>query len=94
MRPIAPIAVLLLLAACDVDNNPENEQVTVTYDKERIKEAAADTARTAKEVGSSVGNVAESTGEAIKKEVGDVDVDVSVRRTRDGEAPPDEGGAR
>jgi hypothetical protein len=89
MRPIAPIAVLLLLAACDVDSDPENEQVTVTYDKERIKKTAADTARTAKDVASGVGNVAESTGKAIEKEVGDVDVDVSVRRTRNEEPPPE-----
>ena len=87
MRPILPLAALLLLTACDVDNNPESEQVTVTYDKERIKETAADTARTAKDVAEGVGNVAESTGEAIKEEVGDVDVDVSVRRNRDEEAP-------
>jgi hypothetical protein len=89
MRPIVPIAMLLLLAACDVDSDPENEQVTVTYDKERIEKTAADTARTAKDVASGVGNVAESTGRAIKKEVGDVDVDVSVRRTPKPETPPE-----
>jgi hypothetical protein len=89
MRLIVPIAALFVLTACDVDSDPENEQVTVTYDKERIKKTAADTARTAQEVGSSVGNVAESTGKAIKKEVGDVDVDVSVRRTRNEESIPE-----
>jgi hypothetical protein len=89
MRLIVPIAVLFVLTACDVDSDPENEQVTVTYDKERIKKTAADTARTAQEVGSSVGNVAESTGKAIKKEVGDVDVDVSVRRTRNEDSIPE-----
>lgn len=89
MRPILPLAALLLLAACDVDNNPESDQVTVTYDRERIKQAGED----AKDVAEGVGNVAESTGEAIKEEVGDVDVDVDVKRTRAGEtsnAPPPE----
>ena len=89
MRPILPLAALLLLVACDVDNNPESDQVTVTYDRERIKEAG----ETAKDVAEGVGNVAESTGEAIKDEVGDVDVDVDVKRTRAGEtsnAPPAE----
>ena len=85
MRLLIPLTVLLL-AACDVDNDAANEKVTVTYDKERIKETAADTARTAKDVAAGVGNVAESTGEAIEREVGDVDVDVSVRRTRTEEA--------
>ncbi len=52
----------------------------------KIERAAAATARTAKEVGSGVGNVAVSTGRAIKKEVGDIDVDVDVRRKRTEEA--------
>jgi hypothetical protein len=79
VRLILPIAAVLALGACDVDNDPANEQVTVNYDREKIREAG----RTAKDVASSVGNVAESTGKAIKKEVGDVDVDVSVRRNRE-----------
>jgi hypothetical protein len=84
MRQILPVA-LLLLAACDVDNDAANEKVTVNYDKERIKETAADAGRTAKGVARSVGNVADATGKAVKKEVGDVDVDVSVKRTREEE---------
>ena len=80
MRLIVPLAILAL-GACDVDSDPDNEQVTVTYDRERIKESAADAARTTKDVARGVGNVAETTGDAIKREVGDVDVDVDVRRT-------------
>ena len=91
MRLIISAAALLLLAACDVDNDAANEQVTVTYDKERIREGAATAGRTAKDVASGVANVAESTGEAIEKEVGDVDVDVSVRRERREEAARDAG---
>ena len=81
MRVIIPVA-LLLLAACDVDNDAANEQVTVTYDRERIKESAEEAGRTAKDVASGVANVAEKTGDAIEEEVGDVDVDVDVRRER------------
>ena len=81
MRLIIPVAVLML-AACDVDNDPSNEQVTVTYDRERIKESAADARRTAGDVASGVANVATTTGRAIEKEVGDVDVDVKVTRDR------------
>jgi hypothetical protein len=77
---------LIALAACNVDNDAANDKVTLEYNEQRIKDTARATARTAKEVGSAAGNVAASTGRAIKKEVGDVDVDVDVRRRRAGEA--------
>jgi hypothetical protein len=73
---------LLALAACDVDNDSANDSVRLEYNEQRIRDAAAATARTAKEVGSGVGNVAVSAGQAVKKEVGDVDVDVDVSRNR------------
>ena len=82
MRVVAA-AALLSLAACGVDNDPANDKVTVTYDQERIEKAG----RTAKEAAVSAGNVAEKTGEAIKREVGDIDVDVRVTRDRREEAP-------
>ena len=72
----------LLLASCDIDNDAANDHISVKYDEQRIKKAAKDAGRVAKEVGSGVGNVASSTGRAIKNEVGDVDVDVQVRRKR------------
>ena len=89
MRLILPVA-LLTLTACDVENDPANEQVTVTYDKERIKKSAADAGRTVKQVATGAANVAESTGEAIEKEVGDVDVDVDVSRNRTEQPQPAE----
>ncbi len=77
---------LLMVGACNVDNDAANDQVRVEYDQKRIERAAAATARTAKEVSSGVGNVAVSTGRAIKNEVGEIDVDVDVRRKRAEEA--------
>ena len=77
---------LLMVGACNVDNDAANDRVTVKYDQNKIERAAAATARTATEVGSGVGNVAVSTGRAIKNEVGDIDVDVDVRRKRTEEA--------
>ncbi|MDP8914480.1 MAG: hypothetical protein M3N39_13020 [Pseudomonadota bacterium] len=77
---------LLMLGACNVDSDAANDQVTVEYDQKRIERAAAATAHTAKEVGSGVGNIAASTGRAIKNEVGDIDVDVDVKRKRADEA--------
>ena len=77
---------LLALAACDVDSDSANGQLSVDYDKERIKNAASDAADTAQGVAAGVGNVAASAGHAIKNEVGDVDVDVDVSRSRSGDA--------
>ncbi len=80
---------LLGLAACNVDNDAANDKVTLEYNEQRIKDTARATARTAKEVGSAAGNVAVSTGRAIKKEVGDVDVDVDISRKKPGEVGND-----
>ena len=75
---------LLALAACDVDNDSANDQMTLEYNQQRIEDAAAATARAAEEVGSGVGNVAVSAGRAAKNEIGDIDVDVDVTRNRSG----------
>jgi len=77
------LAFLVLgTGACSVDSDATNEQVTVEYNKQQMRETAAKAGRAAKEVASGVGNVAVTTGRAIKNEVGDVDVDVDVKRTR------------
>lgn len=81
MRTI-PIAMLLALGACDVSNEPEQDKVTVTYDEARIKKAADTTKRAATQVGEGVVNVTKGTAQVIKKEVGDVDVDVKVTRNK------------
>ena len=80
MRKIIAIA-LVAAAGCSVDSDSTNDQVTLEYDQNKVEKTARDTARTAKGVASGVGNVAASTGRAIKKEVGDIDVDVDVKRT-------------
>ncbi|HYW16457.1 MAG TPA: hypothetical protein VE891_09935 [Allosphingosinicella sp.] len=84
---------LLALAGCDVANDSGNDQVRLEYNEQRIRDAAAATARTAEEVGSGIGNVAVSTGRAVKNEVGDIDVDVDVTRNRSQGAGQGDGGA-
>ncbi len=81
---IALALPLLAVASCNVDNDAANDSVRVDYDQQRIEKGAAAAARTAREVGAGLGNVAVSTGRAIGNEVGDIDVDVDVRRNRDG----------
>ena len=94
MRIIFALPLLLMASACNFDNDAGNDQMTLEYNEQRIKDAASGAARTAREVGSGVGNVASSTGRAIKNEVGDVDVDVDVSRNRSDRVETNETGAR
>lgn len=71
---------VLLLGGCSVDNDAANDQVRVEYNEERIEDAA----ESARNVARGVGNVAAASGRAIRNEIGDFDVDVDVRRDRDG----------
>ena len=84
------ILPLLALGACDLSNDPANNQVTFEYDREQIENAR----ETAGDVAAGVGNVAEGTARAVKNEVGDIDVDVDVSRNRPdnaADAPPPAG---
>ena len=92
MRPIFALP-LLVLAGCDVDNDSANDSVRLEYNEQRIRDAAAATAETVKEVGSGVGNVAASTGRAVGNEIGDIDVDVDVTRNRSSSASGNEAAA-
>ncbi len=84
------VSTLLLTGACSVDSDAANEQVTVEYNKQEIRKTARDAARTAREVASGVGNVAASTGQAVRNEVGDIDVDIDVSRNRKSPEDPDQ----
>jgi hypothetical protein len=73
---------LLTLGACNVDNDTGNDTVRLEYNEQRIEEGAEAAARTARDVGSGIANVAATAGRAVKNEVGDIDVDVDVTRNR------------
>jgi hypothetical protein len=77
------VLALLAMPACNVASDATNEQVTLEYDKQKIREGAAKAGQTVRNVASGVGNVAAATGRAIRNEVGEVEVDV--KRTRPGE---------
>ncbi|HEX8365125.1 MAG TPA: hypothetical protein VF603_07565 [Allosphingosinicella sp.] len=77
---------LLTLAACNVENDSANDQMTLTYNQDRIEEGVSDVANATEDAASSIGNVAASTGQAIRNEVGDIDIDVNVDRNRSGNA--------
>ena len=76
----------LMLAACGVDNDTANDQVTLEYNEAALSDTAADVGNAVEDVAAGVGNVAQSTGQAIENEVGDIDVDVDVNRNKGGDA--------
>ena len=76
------LLLLLVPSGCDVANDTDKDQVTVRYDEARIRKSAADTARAAKAVGNGVAHIASGTARVVKDEVGDVDVDVKISRSR------------
>ena len=80
MRPFLAF-VPLALAACNINSDAGNEQVTLEYNKQQIRDTAVKARDTAKNLAAGIGNVAGATGRAIRNEVGDVDVDVNVKRT-------------
>ena len=84
MRILFALPLLAAAAACNVDNDSTNDQMTLEYNQQRIEDGARKAADAARDVASGVGNVAGSTGRAIANEVGDIDVDVDVSRNRDG----------
>ena len=78
MRPFLPL-LLLTVTACSVDSDAANEQVTLEYNKQQIRDTAVKAGRSARNAAASFGNVVSATGRAIHNEVGSVEVDV--RRT-------------
>ena len=84
MRMIAAFP-LLLLAACDVDRDSANDSTTVSFNDQRIEDAATDAGNALGDAAATVGNAAQSAGQAIENDIGDIDVDVDVRRDKSGD---------
>ena len=91
MRLLA-LLPLLMVAACSVDTDPQNDQVTLEFDENRIDDALDAAGNEAGRVASDVGNSIEGAGRAVENDVGDIDVDLDVRRdgpaTRTDPIPP------
>ena len=65
----------LLLAACQVTEDDQNDAVTVQYNQDVAENAAADIANGAEEAGAAIANGAREAGEAVQNV--DVDVDTN-----------------
>ena len=82
MRILLAMPLLLATAACGVDNDPQNDQVTLQYNEEQIQNTAEDVGNTAEGIGAAIANEAEETAAKIQN----TDVDVNVN-TNDGDEP-------
>ena len=68
---------LLLVGACNVNNDSANNQVTVNYDQEALENAASDVSNTAQDVGGAIANDVERTADKLQNTDVDVDVDTN-----------------
>lgn len=71
---------LLAVAACNVENDPRNDQVTLQYNEQQAENVAADVGNTAEGIGEAIANEAEDAAAKIRN----TDVDVRVENTADG----------
>ena len=80
MRTLLAATPLLLVAACNVERDPDNGTTTLQFNEDVAQNTAEDIANGAENVAEGAANVAAEAGDAIQNEVGDVDVDVDVNR--------------
>ena len=75
---LSPLLPLVLLGACQVTKDGNNDSVTVEYNQDVAENGAAAVAGAAKTVASDIGNDVERTADKIDNKVGSVDVNVDV----------------
>jgi hypothetical protein len=76
MRILIAVPALLALGACNVSK--EGNAVTVQYDQNTAKNAAADVGNTAQNIAADIGNDVQNTGAKIQNKVGNTDVNINV----------------
>jgi hypothetical protein len=69
---------VLLLAACSVNQDANNDTTSVQIDEEAAKNGFDAATATAGNIAGHISNDVQETGGKIQNEVGDVDVDVDV----------------
>jgi hypothetical protein len=76
---------LLLAAACSVETDDANDQISVGFDEQAIENTFEEVGNTAEQVAADVESEAERAGAAIENEVDRTDIDVDVNRNDSGE---------
>ena len=79
MRTFA-LLPLLILAACSVDSDPRNDQMTVQFNDVGIENAADAVANDAERVADDIGNTVEGASDRLENQVDNLHVDVDVGR--------------
>lgn len=75
---------LLLAAACSVETDDRNDQTTIRYDDSQVENAMSEVGNATGEAAEQIGDAAARAGDAIENGVGDIDVDLDVRRDAPG----------
>ena len=73
---------LLALAACNVENDPANDQVTIQCNEEQAQNVAEDVGNTAQGIGQAIANEADETVDKLQNTDVDVDVDTNTADNR------------
>ena len=73
MRIMLCLPLLFVAAGCNVENDPQNDQVTIGYNEEQAQNVAEDVGNTAENIGGAIANEAEETADKIQN----TDVDVN-----------------
>jgi len=73
---------LLAAAACNVENDPANDQVTIQYNEEQAQNVAEDVGNTAQGIGQAIANEADETVDKLQNTDVDVDVDTNTADNR------------
>ena len=71
---------LLLLGACQVSQDDQNNSVSVTYNEDVAANAAADVGNTAENIANDIGSDVKNTSEKVQNKVGNTDVKVNVNK--------------
>ncbi len=77
---------LLLLGACDVDRDAQNDTTTLQVDEDAARNTAATVADEAGDIAGHIANDVSQTADRVQNEVCDVDVDVDVSRNKPADA--------
>ena len=80
MRILISLPLIAAIGACNVDNDPNNNQVTLQYNEEQAADVAEDVGNTAEGIGGAIANEVEEGAAKIQN----TDVDVRVENTADG----------
>lgn len=56
---------LLLATACNVENDPQNDEVTVEYDQNQLENTASDVGNTAENIGGAIVNEVEEAADKV-----------------------------